>query len=96
MLEPFTKASFDRCHGDGFRLQFEARDPIVLTLVDVASLRSPTDHREPFSLVFQGPLDLYLPQQIYHLQHHTLGPLALFLVPLGPTTDGMRYEAVFA
>lgn len=54
--------------------------------------------RVPFSLIFRHsllPQNAYLPQQIYHLEHPTLGTLDLFLVPLGPDSEGMRYEAIF-
>jgi hypothetical protein len=51
--------------------------------------------RAPFSLVFRGPLDQYLQQGVQRLEHIALGPLDLFLVPIGPDKAGMRYEAVF-
>jgi hypothetical protein len=60
-------------------------------------------HRIPFSVVFHGPLQPVLPQGIYHVEHPELGPLELFLVPVGPDEPAgpeqapaaMRYEAVF-
>ncbi len=58
--------------------------------------------RAPFSVVFRGPLTPVLPQAIYPLTHDQLGPLDLFLVPVGPEAAAapqgpsmMRYEAVF-
>ena len=50
--------------------------------------------RRQFSLVFSGPEPL--PQATYTLTHTELGELELFLVPLGPGPQGMRYEAAFA
>jgi hypothetical protein len=63
----------------------------------------PGGYRTPFSVVFHGPLQPVLPQGIYHLDHPRLGPLELFLVPVGPdepadpgqAPTAMRYEAVF-
>jgi hypothetical protein len=52
--------------------------------------------RQQFSLVFRGPLDRTLAQGTYRLGHPHLGEIELFLVPLGPDTEGMRYEAAFA
>lgn len=52
--------------------------------------------RQQFSLVFLGVLDAMLPQGTYQLSHPRLGELELFLVPLGPSTEGMQYEAAFA
>ena len=51
--------------------------------------------RQPFSLLFVGPGRFVLPQQTYRVEHESLGEFDLFLVPLGPEGDGMRYEAVF-
>jgi uncharacterized protein DUF6916 len=45
--------------------------------------------RVPFSLVFSGQPGM--PQGIHRLEHEALGPLDVFLVPVGPG----RYEAVF-
>ncbi len=52
-------------------------------------------HRAPFSLVFRGARTPVLPQAIYPFQHPTLGTLDIFIVPIGPDAEGMRYEAVF-
>ena len=52
--------------------------------------------RRQFSVLFRGPADAVLPQGTYTVVHGDLGELALFLVPLGPDGDGMRYEAAFA
>jgi hypothetical protein len=60
-------------------------------------------YRTSFSVVFHGPLQPVLPQGIYHFAHAALGPLELFLVPVGPdepadpaqAPTAMRYEAVF-
>jgi hypothetical protein len=43
-----------------------------------------------------APRDRLVPQQTWSLRHPALGELALFLVPLGPDDDGMRYEAVIS
>jgi hypothetical protein len=52
--------------------------------------------RAPFSLVFAGPGRFVLPQQIYRVEHEVLGEMEIFLVPIGPQREGMRYEAVFS
>ena len=51
--------------------------------------------RAPFALVFRGPRDAALAQQIHPLEHAELGVLELFLVPIGPDALGLRYEAIF-
>jgi len=52
--------------------------------------------REPFSLLFQGPLKPLLPQGIHRLLHPELGEIAIFLVPVGPLGQVMQYEAIFS
>lgn len=52
--------------------------------------------RNQFSLVFVGPADTVLPQSTYVLSHPRFGDIELFLVPLGPDQERMRYEAAFA
>jgi len=47
--------------------------------------------RSPFSLEFQGGPNPPLPQRIYRLEHHDLGAIEIFLVPIASD----RYEAVF-
>ncbi len=55
-----------------------------------------TDAREPFSVLFDGPLERVLPQRTWPLEHADLGRLEIFLVPLGPEGEAtMRYQAVF-
>jgi len=50
---------------------------------------------ERFSLFFTGPVDRYLPQQVYFIEHERMGAFELFLVPVGRDESGFRYEAVF-
>jgi hypothetical protein len=92
-----TVETFAGHEGETFSIEF-ADATLELTLASVE--RSPgewgrTDAREPFSVEFRGPLEHVLPQQIWPLDHDELGRLEVFLVPLGPQDDAMRYEAVF-
>lgn len=38
---------------------------------------------------------VHVPQGIHRVEHEQLGSLEIFLVPLGPDQQGMRYEAIF-
>jgi len=51
--------------------------------------------REPFSLIFRGPAECFLPQQIYHLRNERTEPIGIFLVPVGRDAGGFQYEAIF-
>jgi hypothetical protein len=94
-----TVETFTGREGQPFAIQF-ADAKLELTLAEV--VRAPgdwgrTDRREPFSLLFHGPLEHMLTQQIWWLDHDELGRLGMFLVPLAAKQDeGVAvYEAVF-
>lgn len=81
-----------------FRVRFAGVEPIALELVNVTESgpRSRPEARRPFSLHFLGPVSSqYLVQQTYRLEHEQMGAFDLFIVPLGPETGRMRYEAIF-
>ena len=52
--------------------------------------------RVPFALLFHGPAAPILPQAMYRFEHPALPPLDIFIVPIGPEGDAMRYEAIFS
>jgi hypothetical protein len=86
-------ADFDTAVGTLFRLDGN----YVLRLVEA----QPTGEgvagtRDPFRLAFVGPADPILPQRTYRLEHSTLGPLDIFLVPIARDFAGTTYEAIFA
>ena len=99
MLGELTHATFTDCLGSQFRLHYGSPAPLAVDLIAVTPLgvqgRPRPPKREPFSLVFRGPRDFYLPQRVYKLEHSALGALEIFLVPIGPDDAGMRFEAVF-
>ena len=93
MPERLTPETFEKHVGSEFRLTGHGA---AIKLVAVERLgEAPEGHREPFSLQFEGEAGQLLPQQTHGLSHTELGDLDIFIVPLGPTSDAMRYEAVF-
>ena len=102
MLEKFTITTFAERVGETFRICPEEIPPLSTQLVTVTDL-SPRmgrsldagDRRAPFSIVFRGPMTPILPQRIYRMEHEEIGAFDLFIVPIGPDSEGMRYEAVF-
>jgi hypothetical protein len=98
MLDRFTTEHFEPHCGTAFRIDFTDHAPVELVLAQVDAFGGPatSEGRQPFSLLFHGPLTPVLPQRIYPLQHAELGVLEIFIVPLGPDDVGMRYEAVFS
>ena len=98
MLEDLTLATFAERLGETFRVADGAR-VLELRLVDASPGPSPTatpQGRVPFSVVFLGPAEPVLPQRIHRFDNDALGSFEIFIVPLGPADEGMRYEAVFA
>ncbi|HEY6759901.1 MAG TPA: hypothetical protein VI318_10435 [Baekduia sp.] len=101
MLERLTVASFTPTVGEVYALVDEEHGRLPLELVEArthAPDAPPADAaglRAPFSLVFRGPREPLLPQRIQRLEHDALGPLEIFLVPVGRDEAGTRYEAVF-
>ena len=94
-LASATHQQFEAALNQPFRLGAEAFS-LELLRVDKRGAFDPEVHkRQAFSLIFRGPCEPVLPQRIYPLASETLGALELFLVPIGPDKEGMRYEAVF-
>ena len=95
MAETLTIEAFAPQVGTGFTLTADDLT-LELALERVDPLGQAVRDGGAFSLVFLGPAEPVLPQRIYHLDHAATGALDLFLVPVGATDTGMRYEAVFA
>jgi hypothetical protein len=77
-----------------FKLYPETSDAIEVELVELTEGVS-TPKQEQFALLFRGPLDHFLQQKIYRMEHEKLGEFDLFLVPVGRDQNGFQYEAVF-
>lgn len=97
-----TYADFAGREGDRFDVTGDDGKVVPMELLEATEGTEPGGHgpegqeRLQFSVVFGGPSDPVLPQRTRALSHPELGELELFLVPIGPGTDGMRYEAAFA
>lgn len=94
MSDKLTHAAFLEQLNSKFRILLEGGDEIELELTEVSELRS-TQTQEIFSIIFRGPATIVLPQRIYRLEHERMGPLDLFLVPVGKDNEGVDYESVF-
>lgn len=93
-FEPLLNRTFQIHYGNGETL------PVTLAEVSVGENPSSSDENGepyyPFSLVFQSTITNYLPQHTYRIEHERLGSHEIFIVPLGPNAQGMRYQAVFS
>lgn len=96
MLESFTVETFGDRVGERFRMRVDDATEVEVELTEVSRLREGAEgRRASFSIVLRGPAEPVLPQGTYRLEHDELGEFDLFLVPVGPDDEGMRYEAVF-
>ncbi len=94
MLNEFRLTTFDGCIGSEFQI-IENESPVcVLTLTEKLEHKK-TARQESFSLMFQGPLEPFLPQGMRRLRHATLGEMDIFLVPVAQGKGGFEYQSVF-
>jgi len=49
----------------------------------------------PFALILRGPRSHALAQGMYALEHPQHGRLEVFVVPIGPDSEGLCYEITF-
>jgi hypothetical protein len=99
-LDKVTAADFVPYLNTPFHVRLNETETLPIALTEAveksSTLSAPGAGRTPFALRFHGQHRGYLPQQIWQLEHETLGILEIFLVPLGPDGNrGMQYEAVF-
>ena len=99
-MNTLTKDTFRQALDQTFVLQAGANQTLELSLIAITDLNlhvpsAGTVRNEPFSLTFHGPATPWARQHTYRLENKVLGPLDIFLVPLGLTGNRMQYEAVF-
>jgi hypothetical protein len=103
MLDQLTVSDFIGLVNHTFRVPLDSGEVFELELIEADTIGecdrpdSPGIRDQAFSLIFRGPRDRLLPQQIYPIEHPTRGTLGIFLVPLGPQGDsnGLHYQAIF-
>ena len=96
MLQDLTPASFEAHLGTPFRIHYGGESLLEAVLYEVKRHEQhPGPRTEPFSVHFRSALRPSLPQSIYRMEHDAMGTMEIFLVPIGPDAQGMRYEAVF-
>jgi hypothetical protein len=101
VLERLTADSFAPAVGETFAVDAGDAGRLELELVESrlhdpdASAADAAGTRAPFTLLFRGPVEPVLPQRIHRLEHESLGPMEIFIVPIGQDESGTSYEAVF-
>jgi hypothetical protein len=98
----FTAETFRPRIGGTFVFELEDAGELELELVEVEEGGAEASRsaaaaglREPFSIVFHGPLEPLLPQGTYSVKQEDVGSFPLFIVPIGRDELGTQYQAVF-
>jgi hypothetical protein len=95
-LDKLTAETFAPYVGSAFMISQPCRETLTLrSAQSLSNSRIQSEQRPPFSLLFIGSVGRKLPQQIYTLQHQSLGEMEIFLVPIRETGDERHYEAIF-
>ena len=72
----------------------ENRGGVKVELVEISDLKL-YPHQEEFTIVFRGPLDVFLGQGTRSFTHEKMGQQDIFIVPIQQDENGFYYEAVF-
>jgi len=95
MSEPLHAEDFDAV-GSQPLLLTGAHAQLPVEITEVRRIKSPSLREQPFSVVFRHrDARQHSPQGIYRMDLPGRGAIDLFIVPIGPDAQGMRYEAVF-
>jgi len=97
MSSNLTENEFSKHVGTQFQISLGERE-VNLTLAEVKAYMPEANEEigmERFSVFFNGPADIMLPQQTYRMQHEQMGAFEIFIGPIRRDANGFRYEAVF-
>ncbi len=97
MSASLTEKEFSQHLNTSFQLKLDDQK-VELELVEVKGYLSQAQEQtgmERFSVFFDGPGSVRLPQRLYSLAHEQMGDFEIFLVPISGNENGFRYEAVF-
>ena len=97
MLEQLTIADFQTHVNQSFSIRFGPEAIHLAQLTKVTPWSHGSDkYRQPFTLELETDLkERYYLQGTFVLVHPEHGDLEVFMVPIGPGENGMRYEVVF-
>jgi hypothetical protein len=87
------KSFSDQLHTN-FRVHVPEIGAVPLELIEVVE-QTNQPQIEQFCLIFRGPRDPWFEQKIRTIEHDALGNMDLFIAPLGPDEQGMRYQVIF-
>uniref|UniRef100_Q02CQ5 DUF6916 domain-containing protein n=1 Tax=Solibacter usitatus (strain Ellin6076) TaxID=234267 RepID=Q02CQ5_SOLUE len=94
MIEQLDSKSFSQQLHTIFQVLVPDIGAVPLELIEVTEY---TDQPklEQFCLTFRGPRNPWFQQKTLPVEHEALGQMDLFIAPLGPDDQGMRYQVIF-
>jgi hypothetical protein len=102
LLEQLTHENFDPHLNTVFQVRIAEDQAVPLELIEVRRMATQPAVAQrvvrtySFALLFLGPSEPPLPQQMYTFAHPAMGLIGdLFIVPVGREERGLRYEAIF-
>lgn len=94
MMENLTADDFSKHLNSKFKIYRTDEEVFESELVEVVELRS-NDGLYSFAVEFLLPPEFGFEQRIYKMEHPETGTMELFIVPVGQTESGTRFEAIF-
>ena len=94
MDDLLTHETFSRNIKTKFQVQVDETNYVDLELAQASELKI-SPHQEEFSIVFVGPVEIFLGQGVRSFKHDQMGQFELFIVPIAQDEKGFHYEAVF-
>ena len=94
MDDLLTHETFSKNINTKFQVQVDETDYVDLELAQASELKV-YPQQEEFSIVFVGPVEIFLGQGARTFRHDQMGKFELFIVPIAQDEKGFHYEAVF-
>ena len=97
MLDQLTSESFSSHLNQNFTIILPEGMSISAELIEITVNKTAgeSSRRKSFSLVFRTDGEQKFDQGIYKVRHENMPELDIFLVPIGPDSKGLCYEAIF-
>ena len=93
-MENPTAEDFSKHLNTKFKVYRSDEEVFEAELVGVTVLRS-NDSLYCFAVEFLFPAEFGFEQRIYRMEHPETGTMEIFIVPVGQTEKGTRFEAIF-
>jgi hypothetical protein len=95
LLHRLTSGAFAESLNTTFQIHVSALNVQELELIKVSKTKV-SGMAESFDVVFLGRKDKPFEQGAYLIEHSRMGSFPVFVVPVGNSPKGVRYQAVFS